>query len=252
MKKNSKVISRLPHIDELADQIWPHIGTYKDDDWDLPKKRLSLENLIGADKTNDLYDMTSKAAQNIRLRSLVTDFIKSKNLAVRLAAIKFVVVNWGSIPKGVDNLEKWLNLFKNFEPDVIERFITDKYNHRVASWSKVLAFADSENYAIYDARVVMSLNTILDGLNHSRQFYMPSTRIKTIRKNFNFMKKQVLMLKMTSEKKLPYLGYFDYIDLLKAMVAKGLAVNILDIEMRLFSRSKHFEEIYSEKYNINT
>jgi len=47
-----------------------------------------------------------------------------------------------------------------------------------------------------------------------------------------------------------YIGYLDYLDLLKAIDTKNLAMNILDAEMRLFANAYNLADDYIQKYGI--
>lgn len=236
MKKRIKIdegMTRLDYVPELTEKIWQKTKSYEGKPWALPKNRQPLEHLIGHEKTQALYDIDDKVAQNIHLRSLLVEPLKDQDSAKRLKAIKWVIYEWGGITKQGKDDEKWPELFGNYEEDVLAEFIKAQRNDRIASWSKVFAFVDSEKYAIYDARVVISLNSILDELGDKNRFYMPSTKIEDLPDLFKDMRKQV---KARYQGKVPkYLGYFEYMHLLHAMVDKGLAKNVLDAEMRLFA-----------------
>ncbi len=129
-----------------------------------------------------------------------------------------------------------------------DKFIRKNYQYRIASWSKVLAFADSAKYAIYDARVVMSLNTILDDTRYQQRFYMPPPSSEKLPKSFSNIKKHVKNLYPNKQPK--YLGYFEYLNLLNAIVNKKLANNILEVEMCLFANGMDFAKKYAAKYGL--
>ena len=130
----------------------------------------------------------------------------------------------------------------------VAAFIEKYYSDRVASWSKVLAFADYENHAIYDARVAMSLNVILDKVGYKDRFYMFSTRIDKFGEIFSHMKQYVG--NQYAGRQPFYMGYNEYILLLKSMVAEGFAKDILDIEMRLFASAGALADEYDQKYGV--
>jgi hypothetical protein len=47
-----------------------------------------------------------------------------------------------------------------------------------------------------------------------------------------------------------YYHYEEYMDLLRSVVDKGLAINVLDAEMRLFANSDRLSQQYATKYNL--
>jgi hypothetical protein len=248
-KHKSTIIRFRPDlITDLPEKIWNDIGSYEDQEWDLPEDKKLLAKIVGEQATDELYAISDSAERNIHLRSLLSKPLKDKNLDIRLAAIEWVVYDWGNVRGKSEKHEKWPEQLKNYKPDVIEDFISANYRDRIASWSKVLGFADCNTYAIYDARVAMSLNTILDNTGYKNRFYMPppsSTKLKTL---FSNIKKHVG--EQYSGKQPAYLGYFDYMDLLNAVVEKKLAKNVLEVEMRLFAHGMTFAKKYADKHNL--
>ena len=240
---------RLDLIPNLVEKIWYEIGDYEGHDWDLPKDQSLLEKIVGADETNKLYAISNSAEQNIYLRTLLSKPLKHEDYAVRLTAIEWVVYDWGNVRGSSQKHEKWPNELKQYDPQDIETFIAKKYKDRVASWSKVLSFAESETYAIYDARVAMSLNALLDKAGYKQRFYMPQPSSQKLFKLFSNIKDHVG--KQYAGRRPRYLGYFDYLDLLKAIVSKGLAKNILEVEMRLFAKAYELAQEYAKKYGIS-
>jgi hypothetical protein len=138
---------------------------------------------------------------------------------------------------------------KKFEPKVIDDFIAKNYKDRIASWSKVLGFAQSETYAIYDARVVMSLNATLDNTIYKGRFYMPPPSSDKLKPLFSNIKKHVA--DHYKNKQVNYMGYFDYMDLLNAFVDRGLALNVLEAEMKLFAHGMTFAAQYAARNNLS-
>lgn len=149
-------------------------------------------------------------------------------------------------PIGTEN--EWPEKFGNYETSVINNFIEEHYTTRVASWSKALAFADSTKYAIYDARVAMSLNSILDKIGHDRKFYMPPPSSDELGNVFKNLRKHVKALYKV--KKPAYMGYTEYMQLLNAFVQEKLAQNVLEAEMRLFANSDLHASHYKTRHGI--
>lgn len=92
------------------------------------------------------------------------DQAKTVNLA------QWIVREWGGISIGNNLGECVLNAEKAYlasEPDEIGNYNFD----RIASWSKFLAFKYPDNCAIYDARVIYSLNWLL--LTNGAKVFFP-------------------------------------------------------------------------------
>ena len=239
---------RLDSVTNLTEKIWSHIADYSGDEWELPKEHISLEKLVGSNATSELYAIKNSAECNIRLREIISPYLKHSDMRVRLAAIEWVVYDWGNVRGKSEKHEKWPEQLRKFEPKVIDDFIEANYKDRIASWSKVLGFAESDAYAIYDARVVMSLNAILDKTSYMHRFFMPQPSSDKLKPLFSNIKKHVA--NHYKDKQVKYMGYFDYLDLLKAFVNRGLALNVLEAEMKLFAHGMTFAQQYATKNNL--
>jgi hypothetical protein len=102
MRKRTKIdegMTRLDYVPELTEKIWSRTKGYEGKPWALPKNKQPLVNLIGHDKTHELYNIDDKVAQNVHLRSLLVEPLKDKDHARRLTAIKWVIYQWGGITK---------------------------------------------------------------------------------------------------------------------------------------------------------
>lgn len=248
MSKQTIIRYMLHETGDLLEQIVSKIGGLGTQGWKLPEDKSLLAAIVGEEKTDELYEFGDTVTANIHLRTLLTASLRDKNLKTRLSAMEWVIYDWGNVRGASEKHELWPKLLQNYEPKVIESFIETHYTDRIASWSKVLAFADSSKYAIYDARVAMSLNAILDDVGYKNRFYMPPPSSKKLNKVFSHNKKYVAETYI--EKQPRYLGYFDYMDLLHAIVERNFASNILDIEMRLFANGEIFANRYAAKYGI--
>ena len=132
-------------------------------------------------------------------------------------------------------IPEWMEAFGDFNERNITAFIAISRATRISSWSKLLAFADHENHAIYDARTSVALNCALRKLGDGRQFYMPLGQNKTI----NDARRRVL--NDAPEPSRP-VGYPDYIELLNAVVACELSNAIITAEMVLFANAPRIAE----------
>jgi predicted nucleic acid-binding Zn ribbon protein len=229
----------------LPEKIWNHVVPYQGHNWSLPKRQTPLADIVGQTAAQNVYNITDSATRNIQLRSILSAPLKSKDMALRLAAMRWVIYNWGGVRGKRGSEEIWPEELGRYKASEIEKFITTRKNKRIASWSKVLAFADSQKYAIYDARVVVTLNSILDEIGNDNHFFMPPPSAQDLPILFQKMKAQAKQ--RYAKKRVRYLGYFEYMDLLNSFVEKKLVANVLDAEMHLFANF----EIYANKFAAN-
>lgn len=253
LKKKQNLHGEGIHIFDLVtgllDGIWNEITSYQGQEWDLPKSKKSLESLIGKDETEKLYGITDTKLQNIYLRNLLAAPLRDDDHNKRIKAMDWIVVYWGRIAKGKEAHKEWVSELKDYDDASVENFIKLKKNKRVSSWSKILAFYDSENYAIFDTRVAISLNTIFDKLGYDHRFFMPQSRDEELNDLFKSIRKHVG--EKYDGQRPKYLGYSDYLRLLKTLHKKYPSSNILDLEMRLFANSERLGKEFAKKYDIS-
>lgn len=233
---------------DLVDDIWNQIGGYQNQNWGLPQDQTLLENILGKKESDTIYNIQNTAVRNAVLHDALSAPLKNYDYDLRLKAMVWIIYDWGHVRGDSEKHESWPTQFQNYQPEVINSFISSHYRDRIASWSKVLAFADSSNYAIYDARVAMSLNAIFEKLGRSERFYMPVASSKKINKCFQDISRKFQAQATAGNPK--YLGYFDYMSLLNAFVNKVLAPNVLECEMRLFANGPDFAEAYAKKHKL--
>lgn len=249
--KKSRGYYPLEQVPGLTHKIWNETRSYSGHNWSVPTNSASVASLtalIGQTNANNLYAITNTATQNIQLRSLLSPLLKDSDMKIRLNAMRWVIYDWGHVRGRRGSEKEWPEQFGNYEASVIESFIEEHHRVRIASWSKALAFADSTKYAIYDARVAMSLNSILDKIGHDRKFYMPPPSSDDLGEVFTNVRKHVSTL--YAVKKPAYMGYTEYMRLLNAFVHEKLAPNVLDAEMRLFANSDLHAAHYKTRHGI--
>lgn len=241
MANKSVSVIFMPYlVPGLPEKIWAEVKHYESNNWRLPRDQSLLEAIVGLKETARVYGIGSTAQQNIEIRKLLTGALKGNDHELKVRAMNWVVVQWGKIKKGDDAYEVWANELKNFDKDSIDRFIEQKNEKRVSSWSKILAFADSENYAIYDSYVALALNTILEKLGRDDRFFMPQSQSKPVNNRFQEMKAHVALQYVGTHP--VYMRYFDYMYLLKYFVDAGLVKNVLEAEMCLFAQGRELRK----------
>lgn len=249
--KKSRGYYPLEQVPGLVHKIWNETRSYSGHKWGVPQNAASLATLtalIGQSNVTRLYAITNTAVQNIQLRSLLSPVLKSTDTKIRLKAMRWVIYDWGHVRGRRGSERDWPEQFASYEADVIDSFIQDNYRYRIASWSKALAFADGTKYAIYDARVAMSLNSILDKVGHDRKFYMPPPSSDDLGEVFKVVRDHVST--QYAVKRPAYMGYTEYMRLLNAIVKEKLAPNVLEVEMRLFANSDLHAQHYKKRYGL--
>jgi len=249
VRKNGSVHIYRPIDADVVAKIWALLGTFQHQNWKVPEDRTLLANIAGKQATDAFYDIADSQLQNVQLRTLLREPLRSTDVKKRNAAIKWVVYDWGNIPPksegDEDRLYKMCAELKDYGDEDVKQFIVKNKIDRIASWSKVLAFADSDKYAIFDARVAMSLNALLEEVNFKRKFFMPPSISKPLNKIFKTIRDQVNA--DYKGKKLSYMGYLEYTSLLNSAVEQGFAPNVLQAEMQLFAQGRKLGNQYARK-----
>ena len=233
--------------------IWKGAGKIGNMKWKLPPKS-TLKGIIADKDIKELYSITNSADANKRMRELLSPYLaqrrnqkpSQKHIYDEKAAelAKWIVVEWGGIKKGFETIPNWMALLSDFDENDVNAFTTKMGTARISSWSKIIAFADYENHAIYDARTAVALNVILSNIGSKYRFYMPATQNKDLPKTMRIVKKD--MHRIWSGRQRVYRGYDDYIRLLKAIVEMTNAKDILEVEMTLFANGPALAKQYAK------
>lgn len=155
--------------DAIVKALATELSKWKSDDelaklyqWPIEKQ---IENL--PDEFKPLGELVNQKTNTLEKTLCLRRELKgSQKFSFPLS--KWIIECWGGITTGKDDdslmkcLAKADN--KNFDFD------------RIASWSKHVAFKHPEEYAIYDARVIYSLNWLLFKTGASKYFPAPSGR----------------------------------------------------------------------------
>lgn len=121
----------------------------------------------------------------------------------------------------------------NFDDEKVSEFIDAIGTTRISSWSKLLAFAHSDKYAIYDALTSVALSCAFRRLGDPYRFYMPSGQ------NDLVTEARLRLLRLDREQDLvaQEIGYREYVELLMAFKACGLAPSVLRAEMTVYANA---------------
>lgn len=236
-ESNLKIEARnLPEeINALAEEIWTLIDLKEPFPWPKsPKSRLKicnqLENLIGDLKSseikiNELKFIDDNETFNIELRRVISPNILKRDDDRSRDIAAWIVREWGGIRAGNDVFSIWI---ADLRLKGLNDFASAMGVKRISSWSKILAFADPENHAIYDSRTALALNYGLATLGRRERFFVPPSQNKIISAASQFLaSKQTEML----------LAYDAYISLLKRISDVSGLSSILQVEMALFANA---------------
>lgn len=166
--------------------------------------------------------------RNQALRDRIAPRLASANVSELHQLSDWIVRDWGKIKQ--EPSFAWAEALLGFAPATVEQFLSERGVDRISSWSKLLAFADSDRYAIYDTRVAIALNIGLRAIGETRQFHLPDGRNVIVTRAASALGKV----------KRP-LGYLDYLSLLRAMVSER-GQTLLSAETTLFAAAPHMAE----------
>lgn len=133
--------------------------------WPIKEQQKQLNRL--AVKYGNLAAEVDKGSSQLEKAFLLRQMI-IKEAPFKLDLSKWIIEDWGGITTGKD---------ENSLKECLDE--ADKNNfdfNRIASWSKHIAFKDPVQYAIYDARVIYSLNWLLLKEGSKQYFPVPSGR----------------------------------------------------------------------------
>jgi len=203
-----------------------------------------LENI---DETNDWYNWEineSKIPFNINL-PLGNQYIKNmalkeelhkiwkaeSNLINKGKVIKYYIKDWGGIRS---NYENSMKIYMYSTPDILIRF----GKKGIPSWSKALVIHDPLKYAIFDARVSVSLNCLQIIYDTVNKEFFPNlaSRNKTITEGQRIIKQISNQNNWKKVDKETF--YLKYLTLLNKAAIKRNS-NLSTIEMLLFSKAEY-------------
>lgn len=185
------------------------------------------------------FDEKNKTVANRNIREVLGPYLRGRDraLASRLAVV--VVKNWGGITRGHEVLPAWSDELGDYSRLSIDDFVAKMGTKRIASWSKLLAFAAPQTEAIYDARTAAALNCALFQLGLTTGFFMPPGRNRSI---------VPACQKLTQLGFKEALGYPEYLSLLRHMAPLHDQGDILAVEMMLFANAPKVAQQFTLEY----
>jgi len=160
---------------------------------------------------------------NCRLRKFVHSALKVATPAERSMLAHWIVEDWGRIwSRNPGMIDEWVNCLRNFSKNELRAFVQNRSIGRIASWSKILSYADPSEFAIFDARVSAALNRCFHLMKIEERFPKLPSRNEVIRR-------------LAEKPPNLTLSYVNYLRLLKRIVIGGHAKSILEAEMTIFA-----------------
>ena len=212
--------------------------------WKIPaleKNIFSDDDIMAIKQNGTVYEA------NICLKSIIKEKTNGNYCDNDL---NFWIINsWGHIPgfKRIDKNEKKIVEFKK---QLDGKQLSREMFSTISSLSKISAFVEPYEYAIYDARVTFSLNCLIMKTENERFFPMPTTRNTKLKK---VDLENVILSKYKPDSFYNYReAYFVFCDLIKELSIElyGQQAPLYHLEMLLFSIavSKNFlDDIESQK-----
>jgi hypothetical protein len=221
----------------VAPAIWQIVHLEQPYSWSVgPASRQRLSDLIPPDEFTALVAANDAALINRNLRVTLAPHLAGQDRQHAVAVALWIVRYWGGIRRGSEQtIIDWSGALGHYGDVAVNSFIGRQKNYRVSSWSKLLAFADHANHAIYDARTTVALNCALAQVQDPRRFHMPASRNNLVRKA------RCILLQDANTKPR---GYRCYLNLLRCFVAGGGPANLLCAEMTLFANALNVAETF--------
>jgi hypothetical protein len=146
----------------------------------------------------------------------------------------WVINDWGGI-KSFKKNEKNNNRIKNFLVELDKNVLTRDSFRCISSLSKVASFINSDSYAIYDSRVIYSLNWLI--FNYTNQIELFP---QPIGRGFDLAKYEMQTIFRLTKRQYSYKSYkvsfHQYCELLKKLTVElfGQHGKLYNVEMLLF------------------
>lgn len=159
---------RIKFSDEIITKLTEELRKWSADEELTKLYQWPIENQINnlPKEFNQLGELVNEKKDTLQKTLCLREKIKDVNFTFDLS--KWIIEDWGGITTGKDD-ESLKKCLKQADENNFD------FN-RIASWSKHIAFKHPADYAIYDARVIYSLNWLLFKAGSKKYFPAPSGR----------------------------------------------------------------------------
>lgn len=216
--------------DELVPQLWGAVDCGEEYGWGLKDRAHTnlAARLLGDDRIETLRGDQRRKINRL-VREIVGPHLRACDRVMAADLCVWIVKDWGGITRGAEDIRHWSDELGDYDSATVASFIARRGTARVASWSKLLAFAEPQTYAVYDARTAVALNCVLAGIGSKQSFEMPLGRNKDIQKAREALRRNARIA--------PTKGYGDYLVLLNSVVNAEMSRDVLSAEMHLFANA---------------
>lgn len=213
---------------QIAQEIWEVVRGETAYLWPIRERSIAALRNVMPDAIPPLDDDLLARGGGVALRAAMAAALRNADTQVRQELHSWIVCDWGRITKPPPGA--WADQLQPYDWVAVRAFIAQVGATRVASWSKILAFADHTQYAIYDSWTATALNIALCRLEDARRFRVPPARAHLV----NDVRRRLGQRRMPGRRE----AYLSYIDLLRSIVEARLAPNILSVEQTIFANAR--------------
>ena len=224
--------------DDKCHKVWTSMVTNIPYNWPVDKPAQLKRSRILAeqfDENSSLFcdDLDS----SIVFRTKLGEILKGNDRSKAKEVATWIVVDWGKIRSGAATVSKWIDMLSSFDGMSVYTFVDSMGTNRISSWSKILAFAEPQKYAVYDSRTAVALNSAMIIAKIRPHFHMPLSQSSS----------RNTAIKIIKQKSEDFSGGFDeYNFVLSRFVELGFVGSILEAERLIFKGAdKTVEEMLS-------
>ena len=173
--------------------------------------------------------------KNIALKALLhKKWSETSEHEERKRLIKYYISTWGGIH---GNSDETIDRYSRSRPDDLIAL----GSCGIASWSKALCVMDPYQFAIFDARVSASINSlqIVNNIDNKVLFPVLTSRNNTIKKGIKLLKGEANKSKWRiAEERKFYEEYLGLLESAGSVLEKNVCASVATIEMLLFSKAE--------------
>jgi hypothetical protein len=212
--------------DDKCLMVWKNMVTDVPYKWKVTENAQSkLIEILGADLGGSESFFEDDLESSILFRAKLGAVLKDSDRAKAREVAAWIVVDWGKIRSGASTVPSWMDSLRDFDGHYLLSFVEEMGTNRISSWSKILAFAVQDKYAVYDSRTAVALNSAMVIADIRPHFFMPLSQSA----NRNTAIREI------KQRSADFSGGFDeYNFVLSRFVELGFAASIFDAERRIF------------------
>lgn len=233
---------------ENVQQMWSILDQNTRYSWPVYQRSWNeLEKLVGA-LPRQLFDCRHVVATRA-LREHISHSLRCGSKDTKETLATWIISNWGGIKANLpERISGYLAALGDFSEDRVSDFVKISGTKGISSWSKLLSFAYSDRYAIYNSRTAVALNCALKLRGHGAAFVMPLGKAKVTVSATSALRNHMRQCNACRE----VLGYNDYMSLLRRFVEVNPftgPADVLEAEMVIFANSPVIAKKFLSQHN---